>query len=81
MLVEDWPSAGGWKNATLNKLPYWVRLFGFPTNALTKANVEKFGALAGEVVVVPWSNVNRILLNGYARLKIKFPVDQPVYLD
>ena len=80
MLVESWPSSGKWEDTKLEGIPCWVRIFGFPTKALNISIVETFAAFVGEIVEIPWSNPGMIFLNGYARAKIKFLVDKPVFI-
>ena len=36
--------------------------------------------MAGEVLELPWNNQNKILLNGYARMKVEFPVEKCVFV-
>lgn len=80
LLVMDWPISGDWKDAKLDRVPCWVRVYDFPRLALNKTNVTRIGKLAGEILENTWSNVERILLNGFSRLKINFPVDNGIFL-
>uniref|UniRef100_A0A803Q5C9 Uncharacterized protein n=1 Tax=Cannabis sativa TaxID=3483 RepID=A0A803Q5C9_CANSA len=56
-----------------------VRVYGFPTNALNQSNIERVVLMARKIMDLPWNNNDQIVLNGYARVKIKFHMDQKIF--
>uniref|UniRef100_A0A803QJV0 Reverse transcriptase n=1 Tax=Cannabis sativa TaxID=3483 RepID=A0A803QJV0_CANSA len=80
LLLEEWPSSGQWADFRLDKVSCWVKIKGIPLKMFTQRNVQKLGEMAGEVEDFKWSRDKRMFLNGYARMRIGFPLQKSVFV-
>ncbi|KAF4348657.1 hypothetical protein G4B88_007405 [Cannabis sativa] len=62
LITEKWPPNGNWKEASLNMVECWIKMKGFPPNALTLNNVKRLGNMLGEVSDIQWLNTNVMLM-------------------
>uniref|UniRef100_A0A803QE56 CCHC-type domain-containing protein n=1 Tax=Cannabis sativa TaxID=3483 RepID=A0A803QE56_CANSA len=80
LILEEWPSTGNWKDAKLDKVYCWTRIRGFPLKSFTLTNVRRIGEMAGEVTEIRWSNTQQVMLNGYVRVRIGFPIGRSIFV-
>uniref|UniRef100_A0A803P0D7 CCHC-type domain-containing protein n=1 Tax=Cannabis sativa TaxID=3483 RepID=A0A803P0D7_CANSA len=80
LILEEWPSTGNWKDAKLDKVYCWTRIRGFPLKSFTLTNVRRIGEMAGEVTDIRWSTTQQVMLNGYVRVRIGFPIGRSIFV-
>ncbi|KAF4346220.1 hypothetical protein G4B88_011781 [Cannabis sativa] len=80
LITEKWPPNGNWKEASLNMVECWIKMKGFPPNALTLNNVKRLGNMLGEVSDIQWLNTNVMLMRDTVRVKIKFPTSKGAFV-
>ncbi|KAF4387869.1 hypothetical protein F8388_005486 [Cannabis sativa] len=80
LVLDEWPKSGMWRDARLDRVSLWVKMRGFPLKTLTINNVKRIGNMAGEVRDILWNNPQQVLLNGYVRVKIDFPIERAVFV-
>lgn len=68
MILKKWPDSGQWEDADLDGVPCWIKMMGFPKEALTCKNVERLAQMAGRVLELNW-NERKILLDGVCSFK------------